>query len=124
MRLFKRSATCALVGASLYASLHVNDACAQQLPRLRAGMDYLEAHKLLVNSGWQMIGSNIMFCQGGKYDGVQKSACNAGFTNVNGCTANGYCSYLWKNAQGTILRTVSFGGRSSHDGSLINWGFE
>ena len=97
----------------------VNAVHAQNLPALRQNMDYVDAHQILLNSGWQMVGTNVMQCQHG--GALQRGVCNAGFTNVEGCSANGYCSYSWVNAEGVGLRTTSFGGRSSFDGTLAGW---
>ncbi len=93
---------------------------AQQLPALRQNMDYVEAHRMLLNSGWQMVGNNVMHCQHG--GSLQRAVCNAGFTNVKLCGATGYCSYSWSNAEGVGLITTSFGGRHSYDGTLAGWG--
>ncbi len=113
-----------LIILSTIASLQVHSVSAQELPSLRVGMEYEDAHQALLDSGWQPVGSNIMYCMGGELQFIKNGACKAGFTNVQDCTGGGYCSYLWRNALGTRLSTVSFGGRSSYDGTLASWQFE
>ena len=109
----------AAAGSSLLALSSVSQVHAQQLPPLRQNMKYVEAHQTLLNSGWQMVGNNIMHCQRG--NALKVGACNSGFTNVDICSTTGYCSYSWINAEGDGLRTTSFGGRNSYDGTLSGW---
>jgi len=113
-----------LVTNAFFVGLLSAAAYAQSLPPLRQGMDYADAHQQLLNAGWQMKVTNVMVCVGAARGVFEKNLCRAGYTNVSGCSANGYCGYNWTNVNGKTLSTTSFGGPSVSAITLVGWKFE
>jgi hypothetical protein len=102
-------------------------AVAQGLPVLQQGQLYrVEREKLLV-SGWQKVITLSLDCvskypsspKTGRFGSFKRETCFK-YQEHQDCSAQGHCLFLWRNAEGSTLRVVTFG----YEHALLNWSLE
>ena len=119
MRKFVTGVLIALAGSQV--------AFAQGVPALQQGQPYHIERKKLLASGWQKVITLGLDCvskypsdpQTGRFDPFKRETCFK-YQEHQDCSAQGHCLFLWRNAEGSTLRVVTFG----YEHALLNWSLE
>ena len=93
---------------------------AQGLPPLQQGEAYDKERQKIFAKGWQKV---IDFRKDCKRiypgDSFRLNTCFK-YQELEACSGQGHCAFLWRNAQGNVLRVTTFG----YGYPLLNWSLE
>ncbi len=100
-------------------------ASAQEVPKLRQGMAYSEARKLLIEGSWQAVFNPDQVNnsdRGGVIDGLIKK----GYTEVVDCsgTGLGLCVFKFQNAKGQSLFVRTVNNSARYESKVFSWRLE
>ncbi len=110
----------------LSAVFSVNlSASAQEVPKLRQGMTYSEARKLLIEGSWQAVFNPDQVNnsdRGVVIDGLIKK----GYTEVVDCsgTGLGLCVFKFQNAKGQNLFVRTVNNSARYESKVFSWKLE
>ena len=90
---------------------------AQELPALQQGEPYKKERQKLFAAGWQKVVDLTRSCS--DLAGFEKDTCFQ-YQELGACSASGYCTFLWRNADGKSVRITTYG----YGYPLLNWSLE
>jgi hypothetical protein len=118
---------------ALVASINDISSFTYQLPiKIRQGMEYAQARKILIDSGWQTVNANrtpngqpVCFLVASMQDWSFQDnvACNYNEIEVCSGTGMGFCKMIFYDGDNSFLSVVTAGGRPP-DALIHNWSKE
>jgi hypothetical protein len=116
-----------LLAGMLIAVAGSQVAFALGLPVLQQGQLYRVEREKLLAGGWQKVITLGLNCvskypsssKTGRFDSFKRETCFK-YQEHQDCSAQGHCLFLWRNAEGSTLRVVTFG----YEHALLNWSLE
>lgn len=87
---------------------------AQSMPSITQGKPYASERQKLLAAGWQKVMYPTRSCN--QLNGFSRDTCFA-YQELDTCSANGYCSFIWRTAYGGSLRVNTYG----YDYNVVNW---